>query len=52
MSILCHRDEFLDLYKYSKNEEFKPSKHTKETDVLGFAYMNKSNEENNGEYSN
>ena len=45
MSILSHRDEFLDLYKYSKNKEFEPSKHTKETDILGFTYTNKPNEE-------
>ena len=45
MSILSHRDEFLDLYKYSKNKEFKPSKPTKETDILGFTYTDKSNEE-------
>jgi len=44
MSILSHRDEFLDLYKYSKNKEFEPSKPTKETDILGFTYTNKSNE--------
>lgn len=44
MSILSHRDEFLDLYKYSKNEEFEPSKYAKETDILGFTYTNKPNE--------
>lgn len=47
MSILSHRDEFLNLYKYSTHEEFELSKHTKETDILGFTYMNKSNEEKN-----
>ena len=47
MSILSHRDEFLDLYKYSKNEEFKPSKPIKETDILGFTYTNKPNEVKN-----
>ena len=41
MSILSHRDEFLDLYRYSKNKEFEPSKPTKETDILGFTYTNK-----------
>ena len=45
MSILSHRDEFLDLYKYSKNKEFEPSNHTKETDILGFTYTNKPNKE-------
>lgn len=44
MSILSHRDEFLDLYKYSKNGEFEPSKSTEETDILGFTYTNKPNE--------
>ena len=47
MSILNHRDEFLDLYKYSKNEEFRPSKPAKETDILGFTYTNKSDEAKN-----
>lgn len=41
MSILKHRDEFLALYKYAKNENFKPSKPFKETDILGFTYTNK-----------
>ena len=49
MSILSHRDEFLDLYKQSKNEEFEPSKPTEETDILGFTYTNKPNEEKKGE---
>lgn len=49
MSILNHRDEFLDLYKYSKNKEFELSKPTKETDILRFTYTNKSNEVNNND---
>lgn len=44
MSILSHRDEFLDLYKYPQNEEFVQSKPTEETDILGFTYTNKPNE--------
>ena len=49
MSILSHRDEFLDLYKHPQNEEFEPSKPTEETDILGFTYTNKSNEEKIGD---
>ena len=44
MSILSHNDEFLDLYKYSKNTKFEPSKPTEETDILGFVYTNKLEE--------
>ncbi len=44
MSMLRHRDEFLDLYKYSRNEELEPSKPTKEADILGFTYTNNPNE--------
>lgn len=51
MSILSHRDEFLDLYKYSKNEKFEPSKPTEETDILGFTYTNKSNEVKKNDYT-
>ena len=45
MSILSHRDEFLDLYKYSESEKFEPSNPTEETDILGFTYTNKPKEE-------
>lgn len=44
MSILSHNDEFLDLYKYSKNTKFEHSKPTEETDILGFVYTNKPKE--------
>ena len=44
MSILSHSDEFLDLYKYSKNTKFEHSKPSKETDILGFVYTNKPEE--------
>lgn len=40
MSMLHHRDEFLDLYKTSSGK-FDPSKSSKETDRLGFTYVNK-----------
>ena len=40
MSMLSHKDEFLDLYKYSKSSRFELSKSTKETDILGFVYTN------------
>lgn len=40
MSMLRHRDEFLDLYKTSSGK-FEPSKPSKETDSIGFAYVNK-----------
>lgn len=42
MSMLRHRDEFLDLY--SKGGEFEPSTPSKETDGLGFVYANKPDE--------
>lgn len=44
MSILSHRDEFLDLYKYAKSVKFEPTEPTKETDIIGFTYINKPNE--------
>ena len=44
MSILSHRDEFLDLYKHTKHEKFEPSKPTEEIDILSFVYTNKPNE--------
>lgn len=43
MSILHHRDEFLDLYKKSSGK-FDPSRSSKETDSLGFTYVNKPDE--------
>lgn len=46
MSMLKHRDEFLELYKQS-GEVFEPSKPIQESDNLGFTYTNKPEEDTN-----
>ena len=43
MSMLRHRDEFLDLYKNS-GDEFVPEKPCQETDILGGVYTLKPDE--------
>lgn len=51
MSILSHRDEFLDLYKHTKHEKFESSTPTKEVDILGITYRSNCKERRYGQKS-